>query len=52
MQDKGAIMKVKYHISGKFPSNILLVKKKDGVNLKVLNNLIPYKHFKWKVCIA
>ena len=52
MQDKGAIIKVKYHISGKFPSNILLVKKKDGVNLKVLNNLIPYKHFKWKVCIA
>ena len=47
MQDKGAIIKVKYRIPGKFPSNVLLVKQKDAVNLKLLNKLIPYKQFKW-----
>ena len=42
---------MEYYISGQFLSNILLVKKKDGgdrpcINLKALNKLIPYKHFK------
>ena len=53
---------VEYHFSGQFLSNILLVKNKDRgnrpytkkrdgenrpyINLKALNKLIPYKHFK------
>ena len=51
--------KLEHQFPGLFLSNILLVKKKEGVgagkgggrnlpciNLKALNNFIPYKHFK------
>ena len=46
-----------WHIPGKFPRNILQVKKKYGenrpsINLKTLNKLIPYNILKLKICIA
>ena len=51
MLDEEATKKVEHQFPDQFLSNILLLKKKDGgncpcINLKPLNNFIPYKHFK------
>ena len=52
MLDKGAMLHKKVHqFPNQFLTNSLLVKKKDGgnrtcINLKALNNFIPYKDFK------
>ena len=50
MLRKGAFQQVKSE-PGEFLSNLFLVNKKDGdhrpvINLKFLNNFIPYQHFK------
>ena len=50
MLGKGIIQQVKPE-PGEFLSNLFLVSKKDGghllvINLKYLNSLIPYQHFK------
>ena len=50
MLEKGATQKV-VPTQGRFLSNLFLVEKEDGgnrsvINLKNLNKLIPYEHFK------
>ena len=55
MLEKGAIKKVlqnkDQHAQNQFLSDFLLVRKKDGdyhpvINLKTLNQFVPYMHFK------
>ena len=51
MLNKGAIVETPNHLEGEFISNLFLVEKKDGgnrpvINLKHLNQFIPYHHFK------
>ena len=50
MLEKGAIQQV-VSTHGQFPSNLLLVEKRDGgnhpfINFKNVNKFIPCKHFK------
>ena len=51
MLNKGAIVETPNHLEEEFISNLFLVQKKDGgnlpvINLKHLNQFIPYRHFK------
>ena len=51
MLNKGAIVETPNHLEGEFISNLFLVEKKDGgnrtvINLKLLNQFIPYQHLK------
>ena len=50
MLKKGAIMRTQ-PAQGEFSNNLFLVEKKDGgfrpvINLKMLNQFIPFLHFK------
>ena len=54
MLNKGAIVETPKHLEGTFFSNLFLVEKKDDgnrpvINLKHLNQFIPYQHFKMDV---
>ena len=54
MLNKGAIVETPNHLEREFISKLLLVEKKDGgnrpvINLKHLNQFMPYQHFKMEV---
>ena len=51
MLNKGAIVEIPNHLEGELISNLFLYEKKEGgnrpvINLKHLNQFIPYQHFR------